>query len=299
MKRYLVIALAAASVGFIAVGTASAVDTYNANDPASGIGASRHNLGSMGVHVVTNSTSEICVFCHTPHHTNTTKAPIWNRGGDTASYVAYGSTLGGTPIANGDIGPTTLACLSCHDGVTTLDNLANAPGKGGVTAGGSAQGWDFYEDAEDPMGTSPAIAMPGDRLVIGTNLSNDHPISVAYNGIDSATPKAGLRASTTTIAGIDLTGDLSASAGTYDGGNLTKNLWAVKGYILANATIGDLLRDGKVECSSCHDPHFSNKSFNEIDMTYGMMGEMMSDGMFLRRVGGNTGSGVCRTCHAK
>ena len=138
MKRYLVIALAAASVGFIAVGTASAVDTYNANDPASGIGASRHNLGSMGVHVVTNSTSEICVFCHTPHHTNTTKAPIWNRGGDTASYVAYGSTLGGTPIANGDIGPTTLACLSCHDGVTALDNLVNGPGNYALRAGYAA-----------------------------------------------------------------------------------------------------------------------------------------------------------------
>ena len=49
---------------------------------------------------------------------------------------------------------------------------------------------------------------------------------------------------------------------------MTKNLWAVKGYVDATATIADLLRDGKVECSSCHDPHFNNKSWNEIDFTY-------------------------------
>ena len=45
MKRFLTLALAAASVGFIAVGTASALDTYNDGEAANGIGSSRHNLG--------------------------------------------------------------------------------------------------------------------------------------------------------------------------------------------------------------------------------------------------------------
>src|SRR3989304_4101228 len=187
MKRYLVIALAAASVGFIAVGTASAISTYSANDPASGIGMSRHNLGSMGVHMITNGTSEVCVFCHTPHHTNTSKAPLWNRGGDASSYTAYGTTLAGTTIAAGDLGPTTLACLTCHDGVTTLDNLANAPGKGGVNAAGTAQGWKFSEggSGEDEM-TSPKIGDDdNNRLKIGPGLSNDHPISVTYYGAEA------------------------------------------------------------------------------------------------------------------
>ena len=84
---------------------------------------------------------------------------------------------------------------------------------------------------------------------------------------------------------------------------MTKNLWAVKGYVSSTATIADLLRDSKVECSSCHDPHFNNKSWNEIDATYAGAGitdlDAESNGLFLRRVGGNSGSGLCRTCHNK
>ena len=292
MKRFLTLALAAASVGFIAVGTASAIDTYNDGDAANGIGNSRHNLGSFGNHVVSTGTTEICVFCHTPHHTNTTRSPLWNRGNSTAAYTAYGSTIANTNVASGDLGPTTLACLSCHDGVTTLDNIVNKPGKGGLE-GGSA-GWAIYEDAVQVSNT-----ITSSRLVIGTDLSNDHPVSITYYGEDSATPRASLRDTSTQLSTINLTADLATSASTYDNGNLTKNLWAVKGYVSAAATIGDLLRNGKVECSSCHDPHFNNKSFNEVDMTYDMGGEMDSNGLFLRRVGGNTGSGVCRTCHNK
>ncbi|MBI2399528.1 MAG: hypothetical protein HYV23_00435, partial [Deltaproteobacteria bacterium] len=70
----------------------------------------------------------------------------------------------------------------------------------------------------------------------------------------------------------------------------------------ASATIADLLRDSKVECSSCNDPHFNNKSWNEIDATYAAAEtdqEPENNGLFLRRVGGNSGSGLCRTCHNK
>ncbi|MBE7414212.1 MAG: hypothetical protein HS130_02835 [Deltaproteobacteria bacterium] len=50
-------------------------------------------------------------------------------------------------------------------------------------------------------------------------------------------------------------------------------------------------------------PSFNNKSWTEIDYTYGPGGvqnlRFESNGLFLRRVGGNSGSGVCRTCHQK
>jgi len=292
MKRFLTLALAVASVGFISVGTASAIDTYNASDAANGIGNSRHNLGSVGAHIVTASTTEICVFCHTPHHTNTANnlKPLWNRGSSApASFTAYGTTIGGNSVASTDIGSTSLACLSCHDGVTTFDNLVNAPGKAGVVNGGSDRGWTFW-DAAVPGVVSDF--MTSSRLNIGLDLSNDHPVSIAYDAT-----AAGLRPTDTIIADIDLTADLAASAAGYDNGNLLKNLWAVKGYISDTATIADLLRDNKVECSSCHDPHFSNKSWNEADASWG--GEADSDGTFLRRVGGNSGSGLCRTCHNK
>ncbi|MBI5641963.1 MAG: hypothetical protein HY954_00655 [Deltaproteobacteria bacterium] len=296
MKRFLAVAVAVASIGFLTAGTASAVDSYNNGDAASGIASSRHNLGGFSMHIGAQGTTEVCVFCHTPHHTNTANnlRPMWNRGTSApTSFTAYGTTIAGTTIANTDIGSTSLACLSCHDGVTTFDNIVNAPGKSGVTSGGADRGYTFID-----FGTVVSDFMTSSRLNIGLNLSNDHPVSVAYN----AGTAAGLRATNTVISAIDLTSDLNTSATTYDNGNMTKNLWAVKGFVSDTATIADLLRSSKVECSSCHDPHFNNKSWQEIDSTYSNVTadqEGESNGLFIRRVGGNTGSGVCRTCHEK
>jgi len=314
MKRFIYASLIAVSAGFIAAGSASALDTYNQGDMASGIGQSRHNLGSLGnptnaSYFTTNATTEICVFCHTPHHTATASgAPLWNRAVSTTAFTSYGTTIGGT-LADINQGGATLACLSCHDGVTTFDNIANKPGKGisGAIGASADQGWSFYKNNSVLQTAEPGNDEIGNtassRLNIGgsnsAGLSNDHPVSIAYNGEDSATPRASLRDSSTQFSAINLTADLSASASTYDGGNLTKNVWAVNGFITGTASIADLLRNSKVECTSCHDPHFSNKSWNEVDATWGSGGESWSDGMFLRRVGGNTGSGVCRTCHAK
>ena len=298
MKRFLTVALAAA-LGLATAGIASAVDTYNATDAATGIVSSRHNLGGFSMHIGTTGTTEICVFCHTPHHTNKANnlTPLWNRGGAApTAFTAYGTTLANSPIANTDIGSTSLACLSCHDGTTTFDNIVNAPGKKGITASGLDRGWSFYD-----VGALISDFMTSSRLNIGRDLSNDHPMSVVYLGGAAAS----LRTTDTVISSIDLTSDLNTSSMTYDGGNLTKNLWAVKGFITADATIGDLLRGpsgNRVECSSCHDPHFNNKSYNEVDSTYDpdpANQEFESNGLFLRRVGGNTGSGVCRTCHNK
>jgi hypothetical protein len=125
-------------------------------------------------------------------------------------------------------------------------------------------------------------------------LSNDHPISITYD--EGA---ASLRNKSTVISGIDLSSDLG---GTND--YVMNNAWAVKGFINnSDADIQDLLRENKVECSSCHDPHFSNKSWDEVDSTWssttGTVGSEDTDGLFLRRVGGNSGSGLCRTCHNK
>lgn len=304
---------------------AASVNDYPAGLAASGIGSSRHNLGSMGKVLTSTATTEICVFCHTPHHSNTANGlkPMWNRGTSApTSYTAYGATIGGSTVSNTDIGSTSLACLSCHDGVMTFDNLVNAPGKDGVVNGGSDRGWYFampvvnefvpVNTVYHSFNTAPFTCNlchgsdnPAARLSLGTNLSNDHPVSIAYSA-----DRAGLRATNTTINSIDLTSEMASSAATAYTGNLAQNRWAVKGFISDTATISDLLRDSKVECSSCHDPHFKNLSWDETEGTYTMnpdtgnpwtwcSGENCSDGNFLRRVGGNTGSGVCRTCHEK
>lgn len=277
-----------------------AVDTYAAGDAAAGIATSRHNLGGTGLFTRAGNTTEICVYCHTPHHSNTLSniKPLWNRQTETtlATYTAYGTTVAGTIINNTDLGSTTLACLSCHDGLTTFDNLVNAPGKNGVVENGTDRGWTFIT-----LDVVASDFMTSSRLNIGVSLSNDHPVSVPYSD-----KVAGLRPTNTIINDIDLTTDLAISAFAYDNGNLRNNLWAVKGYISNTAQISDLLRETngtmRVECTSCHDPHFNNKSWSEVDATYSDQAsaqEIESNGLFLRRVGGNSGSGVCRTCHNK
>lgn len=319
MKRFLAIALAATVGFFTYTGTASAlsVDDYQAGDAANGIGGSRHNLGAYGAHIITDGTTEICVFCHAPHHGNPDTGPLWNRENAAASYTAYGSTIAGTGV--GQPGGATLACLSCHDGITTFDTLINAPGKGNGLNGNNKlatdNNWSFTED-----GGSVTDYLTSTRLAIGSSyqadgsidvtgdvvtLTDDHPVSVAYTpgnaSLRNKTAPLAQNTGNNSMDSIDLLDGLNSSAAGGYGGNLGQNRWAIAGTISDSGTISDLLRgtSDNVECSSCHDPHFSNKSWDETDATWGAGGEDDSDGLFLRRVGGNTGSGLCRTCHNK
>ncbi|MBI5049039.1 MAG: hypothetical protein HZB54_08860 [Deltaproteobacteria bacterium] len=293
----------------------SQLNNAAAGQAAGGIVWSRHNLSSFsssfqasltaltsgqgGYTTGDVATTEVCVFCHTPHHAGSATAPLWNRN-TTASFTAYGTTVGGTNITS--VGGSSLACLSCHDGVTTLDALINAPGKGSNTNGlTTAQAWAFLDDAGAVLiGTtvSPNISDKA-RLNIGTDLSNDHPISVSYQA-----DRASLRATSTTISGITINNaqNFGGGAGAY---GRSDNIWAVKGYLTTTATIQSLLRNGdQVQCASCHDPHYKNQTNNDpaVVLAYGagyVVNAGDSDGLFLRRVGGNSNSGVCRTCHAK
>ena len=357
MKRFLAIALVG-TIGLIYSGTASASGTHGASGnlisgyavgmSANGIGMSRHNFGAFGEHVMAGAqtdgqappvvtpqrgTTEICVFCHTPHHSRPAAGPLWNRGAGAAetNYVSYGTTIGGN-TADTVIHPESAACLSCHDGITTFDMLVNSPGKGftkdnftvfnsGSNAGFQArnQGWLFTEKAVGTGGFGDDSRLcigcdPNGSVASGdADLTNDHPIGITYDGGNVAS----LRGAGTVISSILLREDLQNGnaiydSATFDNANLTQNNWSVNGFISNSATIGDLLKGATdtVECGSCHDPHFSNKSWGEyygnptsLLMGGGWKGDTGafddSDGLFLRRVGGNTGSGLCRTCHDK
>src|SRR4030067_463642 len=318
----------------------------NSGDAAGGIVWSRHNLSSYGsflqsinINLTTFdnavATTEICVFCHTPHFGKTDTAPLWNRGSSALAYVAYGTTVGGTAITS--VGGSSLACLSCHDGVTTFDNLINKPGKGSRTNGtGADQGW-WIQMATSPPNTpwppkdhfstsACGTCHPqeeSDRLNIGlgdsfsystktVDLTNDHPINVTYNG----GAVASLRPTSTVISSITMDNARSnANDSTRDVYGRSDNLWASKGFISNTATIADILRDGgKVQCTSCHDPHYKNQTnsdpavVNSYDRSGGSVAynydvtsqfDGLIDGLFLRRVGGNSNSGVCRSCHNK
>ncbi|MBM2838332.1 MAG: hypothetical protein HW415_957 [Deltaproteobacteria bacterium] len=314
------------------VGTQDA--TVAVGDSANGLLYSRHNLSSYGEHYQATTsvegtstatgitplsviTTEVCVFCHTPHFGRVDTAPLWNRGSSATGYVAYGTTVGGTAITS--VGGSSLACLSCHDGVTTLDNIINKPGKGSRTNGtGADLGWVFGEiGTGDTIGDTTAggstiggATKGASRLNIGANnagsrnvaavdLSNDHPINVTYN----AGTVASLRPTATTISSLVMD---NARTNASDPGSTfgrSDNLWASRGFISNSVTIADVLRDtGKVQCASCHDPHYKNQTNSDpavVANSGGVITSVENDGLFLRRVGGNSNSGVCRTCHNK
>ncbi len=231
---------------------------------AAGIADTKHNLSTSGTGSIHLSagTTEICVFCHTPHGADTgVAAPLWNRAQTVATFSLYSSSsLSSTPTQPTG---TSLACLSCHDGTVAFDALRNLPGSGGYTNAPSTAGtstWTFTGTGDKKM---PA----GIITNIGTDLRNDHPISMVYAdargpSATSAIQTAGFRAIVTTLSKKCVGG-----ADCNDAAALP----------LSSATIGGSA--DYVQCTSCHDPHRSDTP------------------TFLRKL--NVGSALCLTCHVK
>lgn len=191
-----------------------------------GIANTPHDLSAtVWTGDATEDNGELCVYCHTPHAANSsfTGAPIWNKSTPTSTFTLYGTTIASTTAGlagdNATVNAPSMACLSCHDGVSAVNSVVNAPGSGLATA-----------DADAFVGTgaqalSAIAADASGASVIGTDLSNDHPVSIAYTE-----GKAGLRLKSYNIS-----------------------TW------VGATTIQDILRTtggvDYVECGSCHDPH--------------------------------------------
>lgn len=121
-----------------------------------GVDKTVHNLTATGPGTIKASgASELCVFCHTPHSASTTRA-LWNRDLPPRTYDLYASSTLVATVKQ-PTGASRL-CLSCHDGTTALGALRIAPMGG-------------------PVNISPLTG----RASLGTDLSNDHPISFLYD----------------------------------------------------------------------------------------------------------------------
>jgi hypothetical protein len=82
---------------------------------------SKHDLASSSAAGVRNTqTTQICVFCHTPH--NAMGLPLWNRlppSRDPSTYVLFqeSETLSAAArAARMTSASASMLCLSCHDG---------------------------------------------------------------------------------------------------------------------------------------------------------------------------------------
>jgi predicted CXXCH cytochrome family protein len=144
-----------------------------------------------------NPGGEICEVCHTPHKADNTVsgAPLWNHEVTTATFTLYSS--GTFDATAGQPDGASKLCLSCHDGTVAIDNF-----------GGQTNGTKFIGGGKN----------------LGTDISDDHPVSITYDA-NLATADGGLYDPTTTNSGLGSTID------------------------------ADMLISGELQCSSCHDVH--------------------------------------------
>ena len=120
---------------------ALAVAGYMASSGLADIENSLHNFSPFGW-----SKGRICLPCHTPHHADTSVvAPLWNHALTTANnYILFGGDAGGVE----DLDERSVLCMSCHDGTVALDSFGG--NNGAQYIGGAG--------------------------LIGTDLSDDHPV---------------------------------------------------------------------------------------------------------------------------
>ena len=139
LPAVLVLFVATSALGQIVPGQP---DTY----PSVSVVNTPHNLNNYpGVDIPGN---QVCLPCHTPHNALLSGSDnvLWNHAETQETFVMY-SDQAGQPE-----GPSKM-CLSCHDGVTAIDNYGGNGGTGIVITGASA---------------------------LGADLSDDHPIGIEY-----------------------------------------------------------------------------------------------------------------------
>jgi len=238
---------------------------------------SKHDLSSQ-----TTNTTEVCVFCHTPHGADTgASVPLWNKKLPAAGGYSRYSSLNTSSLDGEEapVGSVSLACLSCHDGVQAMDVLINAPGSGGYDGAGA----EFDLGA---IGTMPGdgVALSAPIPNLGTDLQDDHPISIQYAG-------GGCSDADGTGAGCGSLGDTDFKP-PYSADINNVRIWWVdvagvgvreKGdmQLYTRTDVDGTTVEPTVECGSCHDPH--NQGSTPVD--------------FLRV--NNTNSDVCLACHIK
>lgn len=163
---------------------------------AASVVGSKHDLSvAGGGSVKAAAETDVCIFCHTPHN-GSADAPLWNRYSSGVFYTPYNSTT-----MKASVGQPTGAsklCLSCHDGTVAL-GMVRSRTRPIPMAGGAEK-------------------MPKGRTNLGTDLSDDHPVSFSYD------------------------------AALFGKNKELRNPASLKGTVRPD-------KSGQLQCTSCHDAH--------------------------------------------
>ncbi len=244
-KRFKIIVIAL----FAALSLLSLSQTYAAR--IADIRNTKHNFSSAitpnlagGASRVVSATTEkqICVFCHTPHAAETAQAPLWNRKLSSAVYDTYRSgsidATSGPDVPLDQPSGISKLCLSCHDGTMAI-------GAVNVLTGAFTDQNPLTADIA-MQGTGPnGVMAPGEGTdtgftrFIGTNLRNDHPISLTFNSALALKDGDMRDPATSQYVGVRKRG--------------------VKPLLpLEPKTPG--ATEGMVQCNTCHDPHIRDNN---------------------------------------
>ena len=247
----------------------------------------KHNLSVSGPGTVkATQETQICVFCHIPHGAeDIPRAPLWNRrvygegGYPTQTYTPYTSgSLNALGLDQPD-GSSKL-CLSCHDGTMAIGavNVLNGaltdrdPTTEDITMSGVKAGTKSI-----PSGQGDDT---GFTRNLGTDLTNDHPISFTFD---------------TSLATDD--GELyNPSDVNVDWIGLRQALTSPHPTLPLEP---DALNNPKLQCVTCHDPHI-----RDAELTYSIKflrlnrfqaaNTTPADGAF-----NQTNDIICLGCHQK
>ena len=263
--------------------------------PTSVVGSS-HDLSATGKDVVSAATQaqgQVCVYCHMPHNATNVGAPLWNRQNSTTSFTMYSKTNSSTFILNAAdtnsaaraVGSGSLACLSCHDGVTAFNSLNQTPMLDldqavSVLASTYTFKLPGLTGAAVVNMNAASPAGPGSAN-LGTDLTNDHPISFTFDSALATLKGSTLRdpAVATTTAGATPALVIYRAGAVAAGGIDT--IAAQMLFVSGNGS-----KTSQLECASCHEPHMQ-----------GDVALATSNYPFLIKT--NQGSNLCLTCHNK
>jgi len=172
------------------------------------LAATVHNLTPGGPGTVRASQNAgLCVFCHTPHNAKPSRG-LWNRQLPGVTYDLYQSSSLRAETRQ-PTGSSRL-CLSCHDGILAMGNIR-----------------------QQGANRSFSIGRMQTPASLGTDLSDDHPVSV-----------------------------------TYDSALALRQGQLLDPHLLTPATPLD--PNQQLQCSTCHDPHDNiNDHFLRVDQRYG------------------------------
>lgn len=264
---------------------------HNLSAAADGSGYTHPTNGAGSVptrNIKASSSTEICVFCHTPHGASATATPLWNRkvagDGYTQSYVLYDSSTLDAKQVQGSLeqpGGSSKLCLSCHDGTVAVGNVNVFEG---VSPTSNPQ-------SSSTIATSGGTYMPagagtdtGFTRNLGVDLTNDHPISVSYNDA---------------LANRD--GELRTPSGNPSLVGVRSSTNKPKLKLENTGTPGT--NEAQIQCATCHDPHIreteeatvGNQKFLRLNR-FQQQDPPSSSGF---NAADNSGDIICLACHDK